>query len=277
MRSFLKTILHSGSTKEHGQRLAVVQLFDGEVERLGYEETLLLARYLMTLARRRRCATNHLGEYATKERALDWRLEGWYYKNGYTDADTAHSKMLDDLGAITEDPAQISEVIRKRVILTDYFSDRGKLEDCYSYGEINPFIFEAEDGIVSLRDTLFDQTDFLSRVSTIISFDPEIRGHKHQIRYFRSLLVAYSLAHILSDRGIESDSITTCLQDEQALANGWLAVAQRMKNFSIRPDELPPDESFLYDQGKVSESAMLFDEYCRLSERVLGLRSWNDF
>ncbi len=277
MRGFLKSILHSGPTKEHGQRLAVTQPFDVEVERLGYEETLLLARHLMTLARRRRCATNHLGEYATRERGLNWQLEGWYYINGFTDADDAHSKMLDDLEAIAQDPDQTSRTIKERVILTNYFSERGELEDCYSYGEINPFIFETEGRIVGLRDTLFDQMDFPSRVSTIVSFDPEIRGHKHQIRYFRSLLVAYSLAHILNDRGIESDPITIFLQDERALANGWLAVAQRMKSFSITPDGLPPDENFLYDHGKVSESAMLFNGYCHLSEAVLGLRSWSDF
>ncbi len=143
------------------------------------------------------------------------------------------------------------------------------MEDHYSYGDINPFIFRNEDESVSLRDTLFDRMDFPTRISTIISFDPEMRGHKHQIRYFRSLLVAYSLAHISNDRGEESDSIRVLLRDERALANGWIAVARRMDNFFIKPKGLPPDENFLYDQNKVYESAVLFDTYRYFSEKIL--------
>lgn len=269
MRNFLRSVLGSGSSKEREQRLADIQVFDSEVERLDRDETSLLVRHLMTLARRRRCATNHLDENVYDERRLDWSLKNWYRKNGYADEGSALDRMSDDLEAIIEDPALVGEAIKKRIILTDYFSRKGKLEDHYSYGDINPFIFGNEDKSVSLRDTLFDRMDFPTRISTIISFDPEVRGHKHQIRYFRSLLVAYSLAHILNDEGVRNDSIRVLLRDERALANGWLAVAQRMDNFLIKPKGLAHDENFLYSQNKVYESAELFNRYRYFSEKIL--------
>jgi len=221
MSGFLRSIFGGGSAKERGGRLSRSQVFDEEVSKLNYDETLLLTRYLMTLARRRRCATNHLGGDIPNERGLDGMLGGWYYQNGYTDAD-ALDVMAADLEAITQNATQTSEVVNRRVLWTDYFSNGEQLEDYYSYGKINPFTFGSHGGPISLRDTLFDRMGFPGRVSTIISFDPEIKGHRHQIRYFRALLTAYSLAHILGSSGREKDLADIWRQTSAPwLTDGW--------------------------------------------------------
>jgi len=245
-----------------------------DIEVLGTGELLLLTKQLMTLSRRRRCATNHLGEDALNERGIDSRIVSWYYKNGYVDIQEACAKMQSDLEAILDNPTQASEIIKKRILLTNYFSDRGELEDCYSYGKMNPFYFESGEEIVSLRNTFFDKMGFPTRIATIVSFDPEIQGHRHQIRYWRALLVTYSLAHILREVDGESgDSTSLVLQDELAMANGWLTVAKELEKLSIKPENFSPDESLLYNSWKVLESAMLFDEYGQLSERLLSRRN----
>jgi len=262
------------SSKEHEPAPTPIPAQNPDIEELEPNELLLLARQLMTLARRRRCATNHLGEDALNERGIDWRLESWYYINGYTDAQEAYTRMQTDLEAILGNPTQASEIIKKRILLTNYFSDRGELEDNYSYGEIDPFCFESDGVIVSLRDTFFDRMKFPTRIATIVSFDPKIQGHRHQIRYWRALLASYSLAHILKKiNGKSGDTISLVLQDELAMANGWLMVAEKLEKLSIRPENFSPDESLLYDSGKVWESAMLFDEYSRFSEKLLSRES----
>lgn len=258
------------SLKEHEPAPTSIPAQNPDIEELEPNELLLLTRQLMTLARRRRCATNHLGEDALNERGIDWKLESWYYENGYTDAQEAYTKMRTDLEVILNNPTQASETIKKRVLLTNYFSGGGMLEDNYSFGEINPFFFESEGVMIGLRDTFFDRMKFPTRMATIVSFDPEIQEHRHQIRYWRALLVSYSLAHILREvNGESGDAISLVLQDELAMANGWLMVAEKLEKLSIKPEDFSPDESLLYDSGKVWESTMLFDEYSRLSEKLL--------
>lgn len=268
MKRFLPTI---SSHFRGGKERDTVSFFerDNNVAELDFDSTTILTRKLMTLSRRRRCATEHLEGTIGMEESIDFALTYWYLKNG-SNEENLLQVIQSDLRAINSDPTQVSRALKKRVLLTRYFSPTKKLEDCYSYGNIEPFVFESDRlGKFSLRDTFYDRLTFPQRINTVVSFDPEVKGHKHQIRYFRALLASYSLARILVKIGLRDPVVDSFVSDELALATGWLTLANRLKKLSIDPQQLPPDESLLYDQDKVNESAMLFDLYSGCSNRLL--------
>jgi len=239
------------------------------VEMLDKESTLVLARQTMTLSRRRRCAVDHLGGDLTNEGSLMFALGSWYLEHGITKEAVA-DWALSDLRAIYEDPTKVSETLKKRILLTNYFSENGELEDCYDYGNIEPFIFESEKtGKIGIRDTFYDKLPFAQRVDTVISFNPEVKGFKHQIRYFRALLTTYGLAYMSNRYRFRDPLIDATFADEKALASGWLTLDKTMKKFSIDPFQLPTDESLLYNSDKVDESASLFKMYTYHSRDLL--------
>jgi hypothetical protein len=242
---------------------------DVSVEALDKESTLVLARQTMTLSRRRRCAVDHLGGDLTNEGSVMFALERWYLEHGFTKEAVA-LQALSDLRAIYEDPVKVSETLKKRILLTNYFSDTGSLEDCYDYGDIEPFIFESEKtGRIGIIDTFYNKLSFAQRVNTVISLNPEVRGFKHQIRYFRTLLTTYGLAYMSNRYGLKDSLIDATFADEKALAVGWLTLDKTMKKYSIDPSQLPPDESLLYNANKVAESASLFKMYTYRSRDLL--------
>lgn len=272
MRRFISFLLPKKLGKEKEAVSLPTFMPDKDVEALGDDESLFFTRQLMTLARRRRCAVNHMGELDPfLERGLDWKVKRWYLGNGYSE-NNVEQALQSDLIAVLEDSAQISKALKRRIILTDYFTGgwgQEPLKDEYGYGDINPFQFESRGTVVDFRDTLFDKMSFPERVDTIISFDPEIRGHRHQIRYFRGLQVAYSLAHLVSQKseGGVQQAVDLLLEDELALARGWITTANRID----RPKDLwalLPDESLLYSQDKVYESAHLLYRYSDSSEKL---------
>lgn len=56
---------------------------DGKVAELDFDSTIMLTRKLMTLSRRRRCATEHLEGIIGVEESIDFALENWYLENGF--------------------------------------------------------------------------------------------------------------------------------------------------------------------------------------------------
>lgn len=273
MPGFLASLFaQSGPEKEAA---AARMALEPTVEALGGEETQVLLRQVMTLARRRRCATEHLGgdigmAVFLGEENLTAPVTNWYFGRGHTHKTVARVAQ-EDVTAIAQS-LPVSNTLRRRILLTDFFSP-GKLEDTYRYGEIDPYVFESTGGLISLRDTLFDRMGFAERVRAITSFDPEVQGHRHQIRYFRALLASYALAHMVYDKvevGAEvSESAQLLLDDEVALARGWFSLAERAAGFDIEPMALAPDPSWLYSPSKVIESARLFDHYAMVSRNIL--------
>jgi len=263
MRQFISSIFPSRPGREQEPIFRSSFTPNTDVEALTTDETLLTTRQLMTLSRRRRCAANHLGlNNPFSERFLDSDITNWYLNRGYTQEHLAQV-LGADLIAILENPTQISQALQKRIILTGYFS-YGELVDHYDYGDIHPFTFKTEETTVNFRDTLSDRMSFPQRIATVISFDPESRGHKHQIRYFRALLAAYSLAHILKKSTTDvatQQAIELLLQDEVELARGWVTTKKHAEELGINYLNFPPDENLLYSQDKVLESGYLFREY----------------
>jgi len=265
--------LFSGRKGKEQQSISIPPFTpDKNVEVLSADETLLLTKQLMTLSRRRRCAINHMGvDDPFDHQTLDWEIMSWYLNNGYTQENVVQA-LESDLIAILENPNEISLALQKRIIFTDYFSP-GQLVDHYNYGDIHPFTFKTEGSTVNFRDTLFDQINFPERVATVISFDPEIKGHRHQIRYFRSLLATYSLAHLIDQKTTNlqtQQAINLLLQDELALAKGWITTKNHADKLEIDFINLPPDESLLYNQDKVYESAFLLTRYSDHSTRLFA-------
>ncbi len=245
---------------------------DNSILELDPDSILQLTRQTMALARRRRCATEQLDGDLTSERSILFALGSWYLKNGLTRDDMAPA-ILTDLTAVYNSPDQISYVLKKRILLTRYYSKTGEPEDCYHYGNIDPFAFQSGGAIpVGLRSTFHDVMPFAQRIGTIISFDPETRGFKHQIRYFRTLLAAYGMAHLLTMEGIKDPVVDAVHADERAFAKGWLSLAKKMEELSINPFDQPPDENLLYKKSKVAESAMLFNTYVDYSKELLDSR-----
>jgi hypothetical protein len=226
----------------------------------------------MALSRRRRCATEQLDGDLTSERSILFALGSWYLNNGLSRDDMAPA-MLTDLNAIYNSPDQISDVLKKRILLTRYYSKIGEPEDCYGYGNINPLVFQNGGTIsVGLRDTFSDVIPFVQRIETVVSFDPETRGSKHQIRYFRALLATYGITHLLTMEGIKDPVVDAVHADERAFAKGWLSLAKKMEELSIEPFDLSVDKNLLYNSGKVAESAMLFNTYVDYSKELLDVR-----
>lgn len=264
--------LTSRSRTEKGNGGVSGFIIDRSIAELDPSSILQLTRQTLALSRRRRCATEHLGGDLSDERSVAYAIGSWYLDNGF-DRQNMASTAFSDLQAIYTNPTHVSDVLKKRILLTRYFSSTGKLEDCYDYGNIEPFIFENERaGRIELRETFHDRLSFPQRVETVISFNPETKGFKHQIRYFRALLATYGLARLLSMKGIKDPLIDAVYTDEKTFAQGWLSLAKRMKELSIDPWQLPPDESLLYSQDKVEESAMLFGMYVDYSKELLGLK-----
>ncbi len=242
---------------------------DRNIAELDISSTLQLTRQTMTLSRRRRCAGEHLDAFPTEEGMLPFQLSSWYAENGFNEQSMI-DQMSADLKAVSNNPTQVSDTLKKRVLLTKYFSRTGDLEDCYDYGNIEPFVFESDRfGKFGLRETLHDIMSFPQRVEAVISFDPEPKGSKHQIRYFRALLASYAIAHYLHMKKIKDPHLDIFLSDEVALARSWVSLVKKIQKLSIDPYGLSPDESLLYERGKVSESAMLFNRYSEISEELL--------
>jgi hypothetical protein len=256
---------------ESGKGITTGFIPDRSVAELDLNSTLQLARQTLMLSRRRRCATEHLDGDLIYESSVAFALESWYSHHGVSREDVA-AVALSDLQAIYNNPKDVNDTLKKRILLTRYFSRTGELEDCYEYGDIEPFIFESEGaGKIGLRETFHDRLPFPQRVETVVSFNPETKGFKHQIRYFRALLASYGIARLLSAKGVRNPLIDAVQTDEKALAHEWLSLAKKMKELSIDPWQLLPDESMLYDDYKVAESAMLFNMYTASSQRLLGL------
>src|SRR3989338_9356932 len=78
-------------------------LIDENVGKLYYDSTLLLTRRLMTLSRRRRCATEHLEGMIGQESSIDFVLHSWYQKKGHNRLEILDSAAA-DLKAINENP-----------------------------------------------------------------------------------------------------------------------------------------------------------------------------
>ncbi len=271
MNRFLAALIPQFKAEKGSSSRVSAFIIDRSVAELDLTSMLPLTRQALALSRRRRCATEHLDGDLTDERSVAFALESWYLNNGFN-KENASSTMLSDLHAIYDNPTHVSDTLKKRILLTDYFSKTGKLEDCYEYGDIEPFIFESERaGEFGLRETFHDRLSFPQRMETIISVNPETKGFKHQIRYFRALLATYGIARLLSMEGINDPLINIVYTDEKAFAQGWISLAKKMKELSINPYHLPPDESLLYSQDKVEESAMLFDMYTSYSHKLLGL------
>ncbi len=244
-------------------------ILDRSIAELDYASTFQLTRQTMALSRRRRCGGEHLGADPTEERMLPVLLGSWYMENGFDEQSMLY-QMQSDLNAISNNPTRVSDALKRRVLLTRYFSRTGQLEDVYGYGDIEPFVFESEvAGRVGLRDTFQDRLTFPRRVETVISFDPDAKGHKHQIKYFRALLASYAIAQYLRFSGVKDPNLDVFLTDEQLLARGWLSLARKMQQFSLDPFKLPQDDSLLYNKSKVSESAMLFNRFAEISEELL--------
>lgn len=202
---------------------------------------------------------------------MDLCIQIWYRQR--CSKEECFSLLESDIVTLLANPEQISDVFKSRIILTNYFSRSHQLEDCYGYGDIEPALFLSDGKSISFRDTLFDRVDFPQRVQLITSFDPEPKGHKHQIRYFRVLLSAYSMAHAL--KAISTDVnvqqvVDFLLKDEIELARGWMTAKNRANNIGLNPREFLPDESMLYSTAKVQESASLFEIYARYAQRLLG-------
>lgn len=264
--------LTSRSRTENGGSVAPGFMIDRSIAELDHSSTLQLTRQTLALSRRRRCATEHLDGDLSDERSVAFALSSWYLNNGI-DRKNVASTALSDLQAIYNNPIKVSDTLKKRILLTKYFSETRELEDCYKYGNIEPFVFESErDGKIELRETFHDKLSFPQRVEMVVSFNPETRGFRHQIRYFRALLATYGIARLLSLEGIKDPLIDVVYTDEKAFAQGWLSLAKKMEELSINPYRLPPDESLLYSQDKVHESAMLFEMYTAYSGEILGLR-----
>jgi len=265
--------LFSGRKGKEQQPISISSFTpDTDVEALTTNKTLLLTRQLMTLSRRRRCAINHMDvDNPFDHQTLDWEIIRWYLNNEYTQENITQA-LQSDLIAILENPTEISLTLQKRIIFTDYFSP-GQLVDYYNYGNIHPFTFKTKETTVNFRDTLFDRISFPERVATVISFDSEIRGHKHQIRYFRSLLATYSLAHLIDQKTTDSktqQAVDLLLQDELTLAKGWITTKNHADNLGIDFMNLPPDKNLLYSQDKVYESAFLLTSYSDHSKRLFA-------
>lgn len=231
---------------------------DSDVEALDQNGLLDHTRKLMTLSRRRRCAAEQMGASSLlHEGQINTSLIGWYMHSGLSVSD-AYQAMQKDLVALTHDPSTVSPILQTRVLLTN------EEEDIYNYGQVDPFNFSSNERGLTLRDTLNDHLRFPDRVSTITSFDPEVRGHRHQIRYFRALLVAYSMAHVLQAKTRDPqcrEDVITFLEDEKALASGWFTTVQQLQKLSVDPKNFEPDECLLYSREKVYESAALLYIY----------------
>ena len=256
---------------ENGSGGASGFMTDRSIAELDPVSTLQLTRQTLALSRRRRCATEHLEGNLINETSVASSIESWYLDNGF-DRKNMASAAFSDIQAIYNNPTHVSDTLKRRILLTRYFSRTGELEDYYDYGNIEPFIFESERaGKIELRETFHDSLSFPQRVETVISFNPETKGFKHQIRYFRALLATYGIAYLLSIKGIKDPLIDAIYTDEKAFAQGWVSLAKKMKELSIDPWQLPPDESLLYDEHKVAESAMLFSIYVAYSQELLYL------
>ncbi|NCN82349.1 MAG: hypothetical protein GW947_00115 [Candidatus Pacebacteria bacterium] len=240
-----------------------------DVEGLDNEALLVCIRQVLALLRRRRCAANHLGlDNPFHERGLDWQTRAWYLDNGSSEEELVAS-LQSDLIALLENPGRVSAALRERIIFTSYFS--GQLEDYYEYGvDVEPLIFSSEGSPINFRNTLFDKISFPRRMELIASFDPEPKGHRHQIRYFRVLLFAYSLAHMLQ---ASADPATQAaakllLQDEAEFARGLVTVKSCADTTGINFGNLPLDENLLYSKDKVSESVDLFERYVHYAQEL---------
>ncbi len=231
---------------------------DPLVDNLALNQVQQLLPQVMTLARRRSCASEQIGQTIfAREDNIASLLTNWYLLDGWKKTDLPEI-MRSDLECVLSPDPHPTSTLQQRVLLSNVGS---QTIDAYEYGQINPFQFHVSTHKVSFADTLAPSMDFSARVQTIISFDGEPKGHKHQIRYFKALLSAYALADILESQDMSNDQNKILLKDRKSFATSWVTFAQRVRTLGINPHTLTPDANLLYSLGKVHESAYLFETY----------------